>query len=90
MIELGIMPPPRAVPGTRTDDRRPELRSDATHLLIQALTAGAGAGAVQTWAAGAVECAAGILARALSNGDGDTGRRYPWALALARRRLAAT
>ena len=66
MIELGIMPPPRAVPGTRTDDRRPELRSDATHLLIQALTAGAGAGAVQTWAAGAVECAAGILARALS------------------------
>ena len=65
MIELGLMPAARVVPETRTD-RRAELRSDATHLLIQALTAGAGAGAVQTWAAGAVECAAGILARALS------------------------
>ena len=65
MIELGITPPARAVPETRTG-RRPELRSDATHLLIQALTAGAGAGAVQTWAAGAVECAAGLYARGLS------------------------
>ena len=65
MIELGIAPPARVVPETRTG-RRAELRSNATHLLIQALTAGAGAGAVQTWAAGAVECAAGILARALS------------------------
>ena len=57
MIELGIAPPPKA---------RPEIRTDATVQLITALTAAAGAGAVQTWAAGAVECAAGLWARGLS------------------------
>ena len=56
MIELGIGQPPR----------RPEIRSDATSLAINLLTAAVGATAAQTWAAGAVEVAAGIWARALS------------------------
>ena len=56
MIELGIGRPPR----------RPEIRSDATSLAINLLTAAVGATAAQTWAAGAVEVAAGIWARTLS------------------------
>ena len=50
MIELGVAPPPRP---------RPEIRADATVQLIEALTPAATGTAVQTWAAGAVECAAG-------------------------------
>ncbi len=50
VIELGVAPPPRP---------RPEIRADATVQLIEALTPAATGTAVQTWAAGAVECAAG-------------------------------
>ena len=45
---------------------RTEIRSDATAQLITALTAAVSGSAVQTWAAGAVECAAGLWERALS------------------------
>ena len=55
IIELGISRP-----------RRPEIRTDATSLAINLLTAAVGATAAQTWAAGAVEVAAGIWARTLS------------------------
>ena len=44
----------------------PEIRTDATALAIDALTAAVGATAINTWAAGAVECAAGLWARSLS------------------------
>ena len=47
---------------------RPEIRTDATATLITALTAAA-AGEAQSWAAGAVECAAGLWARCLSTAD---------------------
>ena len=55
MIALGIanLPPP-------------EIRSDATDTAIRALVAAVGGTAVKSWAAGAVECAAGLWARALS------------------------
>ena len=55
MIELGIASGPA-----------PEIRSDATSLAIDLLTASIGASAVSTWASGAIECAAGIWARSLS------------------------
>ncbi len=45
---------------------RPEIRSDATSLAINLLTAAVGASTAQTWAAGAVEVAAGLWARSLS------------------------
>ena len=45
---------------------RAEIRADATAQLITALTAAVGGSAVRTWAAGAVECAAGLWERALS------------------------
>ncbi len=45
MIELGIGQPPR----------RPEIRTDATSLAINLLTAAVGTSTAQTWAAGAVE-----------------------------------
>ena len=48
---------------------RTEIRSDATAQLITALTAAVSGSAVQTWAAGAVECAAGLWERALSTAD---------------------
>ena len=47
----------------------PEIRTDATALAISALTTAVGAQSVQTWAAGAVECAAGLIASALSTAD---------------------
>ena len=56
MIELGIGQPPR----------RPEIRTDAASLAINLLTAAVGTSAAQTWAAGAVEVAAGLWARSLS------------------------
>ena len=55
MIELGIGRPGPV-----------EVRTDATGLAISLLTAAVGATSVQTWAAGAVECAAGLWARGLS------------------------
>ena len=55
MIELGI-----------ADGPAPEVRADATDLYIDVLTAAVGATTVSTWAAGAVEIAAGLWARALS------------------------
>ena len=45
---------------------RAEIRADATSQLITALTAAVSGSAVQTWAAGAVECAAGLWERGLS------------------------
>ena len=47
MIELGIAQP-----------RRPEVRSDVTKTIIEALTTAAAGNAVRTWPAGAVEIAA--------------------------------
>ena len=58
MIELGISRLPR-----------PEVRTDATGLAIDAILAAATGTSVQTWAAGAVECAAGLWARCLSTAD---------------------
>ena len=58
MIGLGIAGGPQ-----------PEIRTDATDLAIRALVAAVGGTTVQTWAAGAVECAAGLWARALSTAD---------------------
>ena len=55
MIELGIARGPA-----------PEVRADATDLYIDVLTAAVGATTVSTWAAGAVEIAAGLWSRALS------------------------
>ena len=55
MIELGISSGPA-----------PEIRSDATQIAIDVLTASIGATTVNAWAAGAVECAAGLWARSLS------------------------
>ena len=55
MIRLGIASGPA-----------PEIRADATDLYIDVLTAAVGATTVQTWAASAVEIAAGLWARALS------------------------
>ena len=55
MIELGIASGPA-----------PEVRADATDMYIDVLTAAVGAGTVSTWAAGAVEIAAGLWSRALS------------------------
>ena len=55
-VELGIGQPPR----------RAEIRTDATSLAINLLTAAVGRSAAQTWAAGAVEVAAGLWARSLS------------------------
>lgn len=55
MIELGIARGPAR-----------ELRADATTLAINAIIAGATGASVQTWAAAAVECAAGLWARCLS------------------------
>ena len=48
------------------DGPAPEVRADATDLFIDVLTAAVGATTVSTWAAGAVEIAAGLWARALS------------------------
>ena len=45
---------------------RSELRSDATQLAINALVASVGTTTARTWAAGAVECAAGLWARCMS------------------------
>ena len=45
---------------------RPEIRTDATSLAINLLTAAVGTSAAQTWAAAAVEIAAGLWARSLS------------------------
>ena len=58
MIELGIGRP-----------APPEIRVDATQLAISALVASVGTTTAQTWAAGAVETAAGLWARALSTAD---------------------
>lgn len=44
----------------------PEIRADATDLVIEASLNAATGTAAQTWAAGAVECCAGLWARALS------------------------
>ncbi len=55
MIELGI-----------ADGPAPEVRADATDLYIDALIGAVGATTVSTWAAGAVEIAAGLWSRALS------------------------
>ena len=55
MIEFGI-----------ADGPAPEVRADATDLYIDVLTAAVGATTVSTWAAGAVEIAAGLWSRALS------------------------
>lgn len=56
MTELGVATGPA---------RRPEVRSDATRIAIDALFAAA-SGTARTWAAGAVEIAAGQWERALS------------------------
>ena len=56
MIELGV---------ARGPARSTEQRADATDLFINAITAAVG-GTLQSWAAGAVETAAGLWARALS------------------------
>ena len=48
------------------DGPAPEVRADATDLYIDALIGAVGATTVQTWAAGAVEIAAGLWSRALS------------------------
>ena len=73
----------------RPAPRRTEIRTDATAQLIGALTTAAAGGAVRTWAAGAVECAAGLWARALSTAvvepDGVVGAAW---LAEAGRDLA--
>ena len=55
MIELGVAGGPA-----------PEVRSDATAIAIDALLTAATGASVQTWAAGALECAAGLWSRALS------------------------
>ena len=55
MIELGVASGPA-----------PEIRTDATQIAIDVLTAAIGATTVNAWAAGAVECAAGLWARSLS------------------------
>ncbi|MCY4028364.1 MAG: hypothetical protein OXH75_18875 [Acidobacteria bacterium] len=55
MISLGIAQPPR-----------PEVRADATALAINAIVTAATATSVQTWAAAAVEIAAGQWGRALA------------------------
>ena len=55
MIELGIASGPA-----------PEVRASATDMYVDVLTAAVGAGTVSTWAAGAVEIAAGLWSRALS------------------------
>ena len=80
MIELGISRPPR----------RPEIRTDATSLAISLLTAAVGATAAQTWAAGAVEVAAGIWARTLSTAAVDGAPVGPRWLAETGRALART
>ena len=80
MIELGIGRPPR----------RPEIRTDATSLAINLLTAAVGATAAQTWAAGAVEVAAGIWARTLSTAAVDGAPVGPRWLAETGRALART
>ena len=51
----------------------PEIRSDATATLIEALTLAAGSTSARTWAAGAVETAAGLWARGLSSADVPSG-----------------
>ena len=48
---------------------RTEIRADATDQLISALTTAAAGQSVKTWAAGAVECAAGMWSRALSTAE---------------------
>ncbi len=58
MIEFGI-----------ADGPAPEVRADATDLYIDVLTAAVGATTVSTWAAAAVEIAAGLWSRALSTAD---------------------
>ena len=58
MIALGIAGGPA-----------PEVRADATALAIDAILTAATAASVQTWAAGAVECAAGLWARGLATAD---------------------
>ena len=58
MISLGIDRIPR-----------PEIRSDATYQLIDALTTSLTGTSVQTWAAGAVETAAGLWSRGLATAD---------------------
>ena len=55
MIGLGIASGPA-----------PEIRTDATAIAISALLTAATGASVQTWAAGALECAAGLWSRALS------------------------
>ena len=80
MIELGIGQPPR----------RPEIRSDATSLAINLLTAAVGATAAQTWAAGAVEVAAGLWARSLSTAAVSGAPVGPRWLAETGRALART
>ena len=58
MIELGI-----------ADGPAPEVRADATDLYIDAMIGAVGASTVSTWAASAVEIAAGLWSRALSTAD---------------------
>ena len=60
MTELGVSGGPRT-----------EIRADATNQLIAALTTAASGAAVKTWAAGAVECAAGMWSRALATATVD-------------------
>ena len=76
MIELGIAGGPA------------EVRADATDLYIDVLTAAVGATTVQTWAAGAVECAAGLWSRALSTAAVEGAPVGPRWLAEAGRDLA--
>ena len=47
----------------------PEVRADASALAVQSIIAAATGASVRTWAAGAVECAAGLWARALATAD---------------------
>ena len=67
---------------------RPEIRTDAASLAINLLTAAAGATAARTWAAGAVEVAAGIWARTLSTATVAGAPVGPHWLAEAGRALA--
>ncbi len=77
MIELGIAGGPA-----------PEVRADATDLYIDVLTAAVGATSVQTWAAGAVETAAGLWARCLATATVEGAPVGPSWLAEAARDMA--
>ena len=50
------------------DGPAPEVRADATDLYIDALIGAVGATTVSTWAAGAVEIAAGLWSRGVVDG----------------------